>query len=71
MTAARRNTTIALLATVVGIGLHLALLDRGHHGDTAVFRDWWIATRASPAELYTSTADVRPMNTTPCGWYLL
>jgi len=49
---------IALTVAVAAVGLHLALLDRGHHGDTGVFRDWWLATHGSAAELYTSSADV-------------
>lgn len=55
-TATRRAT--AALILVLAIGAHLTLLDRGHHGDTAVFRDWWLATRSHPFMLYRTPADV-------------
>lgn len=54
----RRYIPVALLFAFAAVALHLALLDRGHHGDTAVFRDWWLATHAHPARLYTRSADV-------------
>lgn len=54
----RARWIVPALGAIGVIAFHLALLDRGHHGDTAVFRDWWLATHASPARLYTSGADV-------------
>lgn len=53
-----RRSAGALLVAVAAVALHVVLVDRGHHGDTGVFRDWWLATRADPARLYTSAADV-------------
>lgn len=54
----RRYIPVVLLFALAAVALHLALLDRGHHGDTAVFRDWWLATHANPARLYTRASDV-------------
>ncbi len=54
----RRTIPVVLLLALAAVALHLALLDRGHHGDTAVFRDWWLATHAQPARLYTRAAGV-------------
>jgi len=54
----RRYIPVVVLLALAAAALHLALLDRGHHGDTGVFRDWWLATHAHPARLYTRPAGV-------------
>jgi len=35
----RRYIPVVVLLALAAAALHLALLDRGHHGDTGIFRD--------------------------------
>ena len=54
----RRGAALAVAVDPPARGLRLALRARGQRGDTAISRGGWFATRARPARLYASPADV-------------
>lgn len=55
---ARHERTAFAASVALAVAITVLFLRRGHHGDTAVFRDWSLAREASHALYRTARADV-------------